>query len=277
LALNKLYNYGSSDKTDADHVSAMIVWDCPNAEAEGWAETLYWSNYYTFMGGSTCPKCTRVKIQYNAKPGMAWLTAVYQTIREPGRARLRGAIATRPIKSNKDTAGKIIDGPDGDGLHIWKQTHGTNFQGQSHEVEFLETAFANDPRPMLRSLRGCVNSDNLPNLGCQSDMVFVRGCPRFSMVPYGPAMQWNVDLELWINKNGWNAECKRQKQVEVVQEVFILDNNLVPTGDKSRKITLVPGKTINPSTGALVEFADEAITPYPTASMSFLDSMIKLT
>ena len=287
MALNRLYCYGSADKIDADHVSAMIVFECPNAEAEGWQNYLYWSDYYTYNGGSTYPKCVRVKIEYNKFPNVAWLTAIYRTIRQPGRARLRGAVATRPIKAIYDTAGKTINGPVGDGYHIWRQTKGTNFQGQNHEVDILETTFASNPLSMLRSLRGCVNSDTMPNLGCQGDTVLVRGF-KYKMMPYGTGIQWDVDLELWIvSGTGWNAACQRQQMAEVIQEMGVIEattsGSFVFNGKSARKVVYLP-KTMQATkdsngiwTGSLVDSVEDSITPYPTASMGFLDSMLKLT
>lgn len=274
MALNELATYRGEQRLDGDRITAVTVYECPNNEAAGYRDGLYWA-LWTFVTPSVGEvRCTRTKVRYNAKPGVAWITAYFQTVRVPGQARLRGSGGVRIGKAKYDQDNKIIEGSDSDGLHIWKQTKGTNFQGQNYEVAIIETAFSGSPLGMLRSKRGKVNSDPMPNLGASAGVVLCRSY-KYHLMPYGYGAIWYADIELWINTNGWNSECKRQKHVEVVQETYVLDTSLVPTGSTSKKIVLVPGKTVNVATGKLTDAPEEDITPYATVGMSDLDSMIR--
>ena len=188
MGIMALYSDIIGERNGPDSWAGKIIWQCPESEAVANGAGLY----NTIMPGSAGnypPRCVRVRIHHNAEPGRAWLTAYYKNSREPGKARIIGAISSSARRATRDVNGNIIEGPDKDGYNWWQITKGSNIVTEGVEVVVLKTAWVGQPDiPAARAARGRINASACPNFG---------NAPAESLLLWKLAYKYEYGSDLW--------------------------------------------------------------------------------
>lgn len=258
MALTRKYTW-LTERTGPETTAGVIVWVCPEAEAEGQAVGLY-NSTMPGSGGEYPARAKSVKAHHNAEPGFAWVVCRYITARQPGEARLVGGTRTEARAMKMDLDGAIVEGPAGDAVHWYKvwtgpnNLPGTNIIPHGIETITLKTAVEELDLPAIRANHGAVNDGRLPNFG---------NAPPGSLLFWDFSYKWQfgenlwyLDYEFWVcpyhddagNVLSWNETLYSRKSVWIVKEVPIYtpdaslpSDQWIATGEMARVKELVPG------------------------------------
>jgi len=258
MALTRKYTW-LTERTGPETTAGVIVWVCPEAEADGHTAGLY-NSVMPGSGGEYPARAKRVRCHHNSEPGFAWIVCRYITSRQPGEARLVGGTRSADRKMRRDLDDKIVEGPADDGMHWFKvctgpnNLPGTNILPHGIETITLKTAVEELDLPAIRANHGAINDSHLPNFG---------EAPPGSLLLWDFAYNWQfgenlwyLDLEFWVcpyhDESGtvlsWNETLYSRKSIWIVNRVPIYDrvaglaiDQWAASGEWAQMKELVPG------------------------------------
>jgi len=294
MALTRKYTW-LTERTGPETTAGVIVWVCPEAEADGHTAGLY-NAVMPGSGGDYPARAKNVNCHHNAEPGFAWITARYTTTRQPGEARLVGGTRAVASKMKMDLDGKVVEGPAGDAVHWYKvctgpnNLPGTNIIPYGIETITLKTAVETLDLPAIRVNHGAVNDGYLPNFGQAPPGALLLWDFGYKW-QFGENL-WYLDLEFWVcpyhDENGtvlsWNDTLYAQKSVWIVKQAPILVphatlplDQWVASGEMARVKELVPGYEYQRIDGenVLKPAEPEKRRGFRAADFSTMDAMIK--
>ncbi len=254
-----------------------------NAAARALENTL-WNSRHPAYTGRYAPRCRRIVRQTNWLPGVTKLIAYYKTTREPGKAKLRIRLASRPEKAKKDIAGATIRGPITDvgppGLNYARVVEGDGVIYPASALIILQTAYertqfsARDIAETM-ALVGMVNKERLRNFGdFPPETLLLLGAPSTHV--WDEDELWYVDYTFAYDPKGWNKRTKYQQFVKLPQPVPVLTADGQLAG--SERTVLVEWPAIVRRAGdawKLVKTTPQTAELYEAASFRKLDAMLE--
>ena len=237
----------------------------------GAMENNLYGSVYPNKSGKHAPKCHRVEMHDNWRPGLSLVIADYETPRVIGEGRIRIKTGTSATTVTKDLDKKVITGPEKTSVNSKQYNERRLISGKSIKLDptaiiVIETAASSFNIDTIIDRIGSVNSKQLPNFGgAKKGTLLFLGGPETTYEYVGNI--WHVNLAFQYSGNPdrhpkWNEMTESQAGTYFPRQVWGVDKD---------------GKKVDGATKYLVEWApkillddgDLADAPAPTKHKMF--------
>lgn len=253
--------------------SCVRRFEVSDGSALAMENTLY-NSIMPGFSGVYAPRCTRVRRMKGFRAGRTLVIAWYETTRTPGEATVSVSTWYTPNIVTTDLDGKIVSGPDTDGVHFWRVVAGSNKTGKATCKVTVETAYDSFDVNEVMARTWHVNSNTLSNIGnARPDSMILLGAPNTRYWKQGNLWYINYALAYSGPDETWNEMLKSRKGVNCARTVRVFDSTgAIDSTVPNRVIADFLFKQI--VNGVATTTAPESRRIIPAADFSDLDGLV---